>query len=427
MPTLNLGRVGFVNKGTWSGATAYKINDTVTYLGGTYACLIANTGQTPVLGGTIYWQEWVSSDTMHLSGTETATGQKTFSLSPIVPTATPGDNTTKTASTAFVAAEIPYQIHAATSKTIPVDADEFALLDSAATYGLKKLTYANLKAAQKTYNDTLYASIGSNLSGVRQTVQYSLVDTNGFPNYITIGTGLSVNIAATAVNIAINAAGGKSALDRVGTISADTTISSLTASSTLYLYADIAVGGAVTLGFTTLAPIYSFGGTPSIVNGQFTFNIGEMTGYLGNGTTAPQAWRVYIGEAVTNATNVTSVVNYALNGKYEGVYATPLPAVGTLTSANHNLGVQIGVRGVCRIKCLTAEVGYSVGDEVENIGMYSATSGIGMVQTYAITNKVIKFTTGSTQAFTVVNLTSGNTNVLTSANWSYKLTAKREW
>lgn len=37
-------------------------------------------------------------------------------------------------------------IHAATSKTTPVDADELGLSDSAASWGLKKLTFANLKA-----------------------------------------------------------------------------------------------------------------------------------------------------------------------------------------------------------------------------------------------------------------------------------------
>lgn len=37
-------------------------------------------------------------------------------------------------------------VHAATSKATPVDADEIALVDSAASWGLKKLTWANLKA-----------------------------------------------------------------------------------------------------------------------------------------------------------------------------------------------------------------------------------------------------------------------------------------
>lgn len=41
-------------------------------------------------------------------------------------------------------------VHAATSKTTPVDADETMLVDSAATYGLKKLTFANLKVWVKS-------------------------------------------------------------------------------------------------------------------------------------------------------------------------------------------------------------------------------------------------------------------------------------
>jgi len=47
-------------------------------------------------------------------------------------------------------------VHAATSKTTPIDNDEIGLLDSAASYVLKKLTWSNLKATLKTYFDTYY-------------------------------------------------------------------------------------------------------------------------------------------------------------------------------------------------------------------------------------------------------------------------------
>lgn len=47
-------------------------------------------------------------------------------------------------------------IHAATNKTTPVDADEFGIYDSVSGL-LNKLTWANLKATLKTYFDTLYA------------------------------------------------------------------------------------------------------------------------------------------------------------------------------------------------------------------------------------------------------------------------------
>lgn len=56
-------------------------------------------------------------------------------------------------------ANTAYQTNSATSKTTPVDADELPLADSAASYALKKLTWANLKATVKSYFDTLYVGL----------------------------------------------------------------------------------------------------------------------------------------------------------------------------------------------------------------------------------------------------------------------------
>jgi len=61
MPTINLGRVGFVNKNTYSAIVNYKVNDIVKYQEGIYAALQPNIGQTPASGGNIYWQEWVEN------------------------------------------------------------------------------------------------------------------------------------------------------------------------------------------------------------------------------------------------------------------------------------------------------------------------------------------------------------------------------
>ena len=47
-------------------------------------------------------------------------------------------------------------IHAASSKVTPADSDELALVDSAASWILKKLTWSNLKSTLKTYFDTYY-------------------------------------------------------------------------------------------------------------------------------------------------------------------------------------------------------------------------------------------------------------------------------
>lgn len=86
MATANLGRIGFVNKGTYNSATAYKVNDVVTYNAGTYACIQANTGQAPT--NTSYWQNWVADNAVHKTGDDTIEGIKTFTSSPIVPTPT---------------------------------------------------------------------------------------------------------------------------------------------------------------------------------------------------------------------------------------------------------------------------------------------------------------------------------------------------
>lgn len=44
-----------------------------------------------------------------------------------------------------------------TPKTTPVDADGFAIMDSAASNVMKFLSFTNIKAFLKTYFDTLYA------------------------------------------------------------------------------------------------------------------------------------------------------------------------------------------------------------------------------------------------------------------------------
>lgn len=54
------------------------------------------------------------------------------------------------------ASDVAAAIVAAADKATPVDADLFALVDSAASNVLKKLTWANLKATLKVYLDTLY-------------------------------------------------------------------------------------------------------------------------------------------------------------------------------------------------------------------------------------------------------------------------------
>ena len=67
-----------------------------------------------------------------------------------------GTNTGDSSTPAETTATIGTMISGATPKTTPIDADNFGYADSAATNILKSLTWANIKAALKTYFDTLY-------------------------------------------------------------------------------------------------------------------------------------------------------------------------------------------------------------------------------------------------------------------------------
>lgn len=182
------------------------------------------------------------------------------------------------------------------------------------------------------------------LNSVRQTVLSASVDSNGYPNYITAGTGLSVDLAATAVPIVLTAAMGANNLNGqnyVARVTQDTSITGLTTFTTCFLWAEIDFDGNVTYGHDTLLnpPNYIWG-TPSTVFGVYSFCIPEMQGYLGDGTNALKTSRVYLGEAVTDGTSVTSVVNYALQGKYQSTVTAITSVAGPNTYGfNSNIGI----------------------------------------------------------------------------------------
>lgn len=67
------------------------------------------------------------------------------------------------------------QIHAASTKATPVNADEFPLVDSASAWGLKKFAWSDIKAALKTYFDTLYLNSSLFGSSSLKTGAYTVV------------------------------------------------------------------------------------------------------------------------------------------------------------------------------------------------------------------------------------------------------------
>lgn len=154
--------------------------------------------------------------------------------------------------------------HAATSKATPVDADEIPLADSAASFGLKKLTWANLKATLKTYFDTLYQALHANLT--------ALAGLTGAADKVPYFTGAGAMALATQTSFA------RTLLD-------DTTAAA--ARATLGISTGGAIGG---LGQPSRWwDFWEHGITTSTATGGSyvstpTTGVGMPVGYISNGT-----------------------------------------------------------------------------------------------------------------------------------------------
>ena len=71
MATVNLGSIKFNWKGSYSGATAYVVDDVVESSGSSYICIAATTGNAPPNAS--YWEQMSSAGTNGTDGTDLTT------------------------------------------------------------------------------------------------------------------------------------------------------------------------------------------------------------------------------------------------------------------------------------------------------------------------------------------------------------------
>jgi hypothetical protein len=258
---------------------------------------------------------------------------------------------------------------------------------------------------------------------VRQTVISGPVDTAGLPSFGGSTGSTTVTASGTLISTASNGFNSIGSVNRIGSIT-NPSWTGLSTNGTMYLYLDIAADSTCTTGSTTLAPTYRWGGADVTTNNQFTFNIQEMVGKVGNGSVATQTYRVFVGEVTVAGAVVTVITWYALQGRYDGAYTSTLPGTATSVSRSHNIGV-VPTFVVFEIKCLTTDQGFAVGDVV--IPYCGPNASYASPLSPSKTTLVTQITTGSTNAFIIGNKTTGAANTLTAANWSYHFTAQRGW
>lgn len=268
-------------------------------------------------------------------------------------------------------------------------------------------------------------------SPVRQTVQ-SGPASSGAPSFLPSTNG---SLAITSQNVstgsaaliltAANGFGANGAVDVIYRTTSNLTWSSLSASSTVYLYVNASTGAT---GSTTLAPIYQASGTPSTTSGQFTFNWSEMVGYLGNGTTAPATPLVFVGEVTTSGSAVTASVAYAYQGQYDSGFTATLPGASTATAKSHNLGVPGDSIGLVQfiIQCTTADNGYAIGDTIVNPSASNGSVSIQMTPSAGRLTMSFPIIAGGS-GIILINKTGSGQGYATAASWKYKLIAKRAW
>lgn len=255
---------------------------------------------------------------------------------------------------------------------------------------------------------------------VRQTVLSGPVDTNGLPSFG--GSTGSTTVTATATLKATAAAGGDS---NYGGSITNPSWTGLSVNGTRYLYLDITSAGVITTGNSALEPVYQWGGTYSVTNDQHTFNVQEMTMKVGNGSTATQTYRVFVGEVVISGGVVSTITWYGLMGRYMSPFTNTLPGTSSATSFNHNLGARILRKPTIIFKCLTTDAGYAVGDYVTDVGTTSTATGSPIPISW--TAKTAQFSTGNSSAFYAPPKAGGAGVPLTAANWAYALMCERGW
>jgi hypothetical protein len=324
-------------------------------------------------------------------------------------------------------------------------ANKLVLRDSNGDAAIRNLTLSQLNAHSITDifeadgTTVKRATTITNLpTAVRQTVIQGQVDANGQANFLQAGsTPLTIDILADSIPLILSFAYGNNTtygpVNFIEAITSNQTAfwSNLPSNqSFIQLYIDRNIStGELSGGYTLLETAY--GTTPSHANNQHWYDYGNTTFMkVSDGSSWSNVQRIMIGECATNASSVTSVICYALKGKYQSPEIS-VPTAGVLTTVNHNIGVVPLISDIQMI-CKIPDGGYSVGDITgefaELINATSATDRLVSSRPHK-TRNTLQYTTGSVH-IVMANKSTGvyfSPTISTLANWRFLFYADRGW
>jgi hypothetical protein len=266
------------------------------------------------------------------------------------------------------------------------------------------------------------AAIEANRAFRSQCAQMGPKGNDNNPNFLPATSGSLLlqtqNITASDPLI-VHASQGRGG--RTASITANITWSPLASSSTVFLGLTIDANGTATPFSTTTAPIYQRGGVPSTTNGQYTYVIGSRTMYLGDGSAANKVYAVFVGECTTSGSAVTATVAYAFEGRMCSPQ-TAIPAGGTITTFNHNIGVRPDFFDVM-IANVTTQHGYSPGDVLRAFGDSTSNNQTPLGMVTGRNSAQVNY--GTTLIVPV--RTTGAIASITRTSWEYIFYADRGW
>ncbi len=268
---------------------------------------------------------------------------------------------------------------------------------------------------------------------IRQSTLGGPVDSSGFANFLPASTG-SLSITTTGISgsvpfvaTAANGFGPLGGVDRVGISTSNLVWSSLSASTTNFLYVEISSTGTLTTGSTTTACTYQYGGSLITTSGVHVFQIQEMKMMVGNGAGTTQVWRVFVGEATTSGSAVTATISY----NYQGRYISPLTNIPGSTSNNrfdHKLG-QTLVLADYRLQCVTTDVGFPVGSTINLLGLQAVNGGYPLFKEYTADRNGVSILLDNV-AYTYYKQLAAplaNEYQISLGSWKFLITVRRSW